>query len=327
MRLPPNAHDDLFSPAALQLAVIHWHLLKSDALMSSLTIEEESVEGSRFKRHVRTTFGKEVGADEIKWWVVKRERNLEELLARSRAALAAVEVLKSRSRELQDLPPHRDSYGQIVATLRRFVDSNADHITTVRDYVGWLHSKDPLAPSMLFTYRVWGSTKRSDRMIDLQADTAESESAATMRQLTETVVGLRSQMGLAYERLWMDRAYDLAEAAAESGASWEVPEDELLQMTAWRAFRECADYFGETRDSLRNIILDIEEFQRQRNVLHDDRFWRRFVERAVGSPTETGLWDFKETLPMWHASGGAKAQAKLTLQRMLQASQTLAGAC
>jgi hypothetical protein len=46
---------------------------------------------------------------------------------------------------------------------------------------------------------------------------------------------------------------------------------------------------------------------------NDDVFWRRFVNKAVSpGKVETQLWDFKETLSLWHAANGPeKEKAKV----------------
>ena len=74
-------------------------------------------------------------------------------------------------------------------------------------------------------------------------------------------------------------------------------------------YDECAIYFMCLRDSLRNILLDIDKFVEQRDLVNDDAFWRAFVEKAVRTEkTETQLWDFKETLTMWRVEKGPEME-------------------
>ena len=50
------------------------------------------------------------------------------------------------------------------------------------------------------------------------------------------------------------------------------------------AFEECAEYFEFVRDSLRNVLLDIEKFIEQRDFVNDDGFWRAFIEKVTTTP-------------------------------------------
>jgi predicted HTH transcriptional regulator len=83
-----------------------------------------------------------------------------------------------------------------------------------------------------------------------------------------------------------------------------VPEDRLVRRTARKVFENCATYFAEIRDSLRNIILDSEKYLSQRKLMENDTFWEDFIQKAANAKTtETQLWDFKETLNIWHVQG------------------------
>ena len=75
-------------------------------------------------------------------------------------------------------------------------------------------------------------------------------------------------------------------------------------------------YFEQIRDSLRNVLLDIEKCLEQQNVLYSESFWRDFIGKAVATKkTETQVWDFKETFTMW-------PNLVLTIKRALQAGLT-----
>lgn len=79
------------------------------------------------------------------------------------------------------------------------------------------------------------------------------------------------------------------------------PERTVVRRTARAVYDNCATYFLEIRDSLRNIRLDIEKFNQQRELYESDDFWRTFITKASKVKTaEPQLWDFKETLSVWH---------------------------
>jgi hypothetical protein len=94
----------------------------------------------------------------------------------------------------------------------------------------------------------------------------------------------------------------------------EIPMPRAVRRASRMAFDECATYFTCLRDSLRNVLLDIETFIEEQNLLSSDAFWRAFVCKAIEThKTEPQLWDFKETLPMWKMENGpGKEHAKVT---------------
>ena len=93
----------------------------------------------------------------------------------------------------------------------------------------------------------------------------------------------------------------------------EIPEREVIARASSLVLDEFAIFFEWIRNSLRNVLLDIDKCVSQRNLMHSDLFWRRFISAAVHTKKhETQLWDFKETLTVWHAKGDAKNAAKVT---------------
>ena len=188
-----------------------------------------------------------------------------------------------------------------MAISRGFADSHAAEIDVLRDYVIWLQSKDRLAPSTLFTYRVWGSTRAGDRMIETEADTFETESRQTIRSLVEVVLGVRSSRLYVLDREYLNLGAEIWEADPERSDQMEVPIERVVARATPRVLDEAAVYFEEIRQSLRNIKLDIEKCMVQRDLFQSDAFWRQFILTTIRSrQTEQRLWDLKETLTVWH---------------------------
>jgi hypothetical protein len=312
--LPENANDPVFSHAVLRLGEFHWYLLKAARLLIARTHTKGVAEGTRFVKLEQTDFGQEVGRDEINWWVFKKEPDLPELQARAKGALDAVQTLKADVVKLKGRG--YKSYEHLLTTLKELVDAHGAQVDELYDFVRWLYERDVLAPSILFAYRVWGSTRVGDRWRDVDADTPDDEVSSTPRLLAEIVLGLRRGMGLnAWDKAWMEAGEDAwyRLAGSEYEGNIEVDQDEVLSRTAWLVTDEFATYVEEVRDSLRNVLLDIETCLRERNLLESDRFWRKFVVKAASSnKTETQLWDFKETLTMWHVAGAEKDRARVT---------------
>lgn len=92
-----------------------------------------------------------------------------------------------------------------------------------------------------------------------------------------------------------------------------IPEKQLMRRTAHDVYDNCATYFIEVRDSLRNIKIDIEKVTEQRALFESDEFWREFITKARNIKTsEPQLWDFKETLTIWHVkTEPERSQAKV----------------
>jgi hypothetical protein len=79
--LDDRVHEVLFSDTTLKLGEIHGALLKSAHTMDKERYVPAETEG--FTPCKWTEFGKHVGQDEINWWIVENESNLDQLMTRS----------------------------------------------------------------------------------------------------------------------------------------------------------------------------------------------------------------------------------------------------
>jgi hypothetical protein len=258
-----------------------------------------------------TPFGEEVGQDEIHWWVFKKEDSIDKLYEKTRDLLESAQKLKEDSITLETKFVPR-SYEELVYVIKKFTDQHAKEIQALQDYVFWLSDKDVLAPKILFTYRVWGSTNLSDRIIET-ADTIEKDEE-TVRKCTELALGLRRCNSYSISSIYWDIASDIAEGydPEERPSTITVPADTLLARTSRDVLRRFATYFEFIRQSLRNIIIDTEQCRTEARLLYNESFWERFVTKAMGSRrVETQLWDFKETLEMWHCKPEKKTDFEI----------------
>lgn len=247
MGTPPRyltdvTHDSLSSPAVLMLGKIHWHLLRAQTIIQRDTITAVQAEGAPegFTRAERTEFGNEVGGDEIHWWLSRKEPDIAELKARTERALIAGQRLKEAATELKRRPPST-AYEKLVETLRDFADHHVSDIQTIYEYVTWLNARDKLAPSILFTYRVWGSTKRGDRWVHFDENDVLSPEMELV--LAEFVVGLRHRDLATYDYVHYRLGADIAEAMSEEdpNALVEVPISQAVE----RTWVEVCDYNAE----------------------------------------------------------------------------------
>jgi len=211
-------------------------------------------------------------------------------------------VLKKASVKLRGRRP--GSYENLLSTLREFAEQHVREIESLYDYLRWLEARDPMAPRILFTYRVWGPTRMSDRWVEIAPDSPTMPAGELARMSTEIVLGIRKGGMRTYDYAYNEIGYDIYSSMdpeqLSGDATIEVPEGHVLARTARAAYEDCAIYFTEVRDSLRNILIDIEGCEEQRELMHSDAFWREFILKAVQTKkTETQLWDFKETLTIW----------------------------
>jgi len=269
----------LFSGASLELGKIHWYIQKADTEMENKCW----IKGKDFlKQNKLTKFGNEVGFDEIHWWVFKKETNVEKLLKKSEEALKSVQKLKEDSFELKEQPSLK-SYSDLIRKIKEFTEHHKEEIHVLYDYVVWLHKKDVLAPCILFTYRVWGSTRLSDRMVRINANDI-AEDCEMVKKCTEFSLGLRIRSRYTIEDAYWDILSDIAESAdPEYQRSIVVPKQRVIAKTTHEVLDELAAYFEFIRQSLRNIILDCKKYNYQKELLFSEDFWLNFINRNSAS--------------------------------------------
>jgi len=151
----------------------------------------------------------------------------------------------------------------------------------------------------------------ADREMNLDGEEAEKWKEETRRALAEIALGVRERGDLVYWDTYREVGYEIYESLDPETTP---PEPRVVRRTAHAVYDKCATYFLEIRDSLRNIKLDIEKFKEQQSLYASDEFWRTFITKASKVKTaEPQLWDFKETLNVWHVKDDpARRQAKVT---------------
>ena len=311
-----SLHQPLFIEPAKMLGKIHEMLLKSSAGLWSLTSHRVGLTTEL------TEFGKEVGVDEIHWWVFIKEQDPEELFRRTKDTLVAIQTLKSEANKL--INKETNSYGDLISILVNFITSQKKNIETLYDYVYWLSEKNIFAPSILFTYRVWGSTRRSQRDIDVPNNENEYL-LKNIEHYIEIACGL-----------WLDGYYalDMARMRIEADIAGNIDQEEgydhrilipqkrLIDQTTFEVLSEFTTYIEMIRNSLRNIILEIEKNNAQKNLLWSDTFWNNFIIKVRDLQKPESLWDFKRTLEMWHIP--SKSDPKRKAEKELKFAEEIA---
>ncbi len=297
-------HERLFSDTGIKLGKILWYLLKATQEMQKKSYSSAE-DGKRL-----TDFGNEVGNDEIYWWIHKKEDNVKELEGKVHETLDSVQELKVATSELNDTGI--ETYADLVTVLKEFTDAYEPQINTLFEFVCWLDHKDSMAPVMLFAYRVWGSTRISERWVELDAPNLEEEKPRVLELLTEMAYGLFQRYEYMVVSVERNIASDMYDSDPENYSDMSISEAQIMVRTTHRVIEEFAIFFREIRDSLRNIKLEIEKHFAEKNLLKSEVFWKDFINKAKtpGNP-ESELWDFKESLEMWHTSNPRKSESQI----------------
>ena len=220
-------HEPLNSEAAAKLGEIHRILIEAS---DELRAKSERREPGKF---LLTEFGEEIGGDEIHWWVFKKEPDLDELRNRTEFTLNAVQRLRELSKVLPSDPP--DSYERLISLLEEFALGHQPEIECLHEYVTWLRNRDPLAPTILFTYRVWGSSRRGDRWVSWHSDNPPELAVDQLRYI-EVVFGLFRFISYTIDHVRMEigsEVYDsLDPEDPASDELFHIPEERVLLRTS-----------------------------------------------------------------------------------------------
>lgn len=290
-------HTKLFENPMSKIGEIHCTILKSQKIVEDQRRDDKD-------------FETEIGYDEIHWWVFYKEKDLKELKSETKEALETFQKMKEDSVKLrQSLQPKR--YSELIDGMKRFCVEHESEIQILLDYVKWLEQRDPRALYMLFTYRVWGSTRRGDRTIII----GENYGNGAINAGTEVALGLRTgYQGPVIGAIFSNISYEHFESMQPEDYSLKpivISEEEVMSRASAEILIDMSEYFEFLRNSLRNILLEIDEFETSDNILHNDNFWKSFVRKVMTLSIENKLWDFKEILPMWNAKGEVRKEKEV----------------
>jgi hypothetical protein len=305
----PHLHDALFTTPALKLGLVHWYLTRaaSEIEAKSHTRSQAGPDGAFTVTHL-TSFGELIRPDEVQWWVWTRESNLSQLRDRTAATFPAAQRLQRASRVLSR--SSFDSYAAMLQGITDFAAGQGAALDEVLDYVRWLHSRDELAPAMLFSTAEWGTTRVSDRWAEPSADSLTNPRA--IEHLSELAWGVRDRMwGYVIDAERMDLLGEMADAYSDYEGTISVPDDVLLPRVVHTVLHQLSEYFEFIRNSFRNIANAVDQRLASQKLIVNETFWRGFLAKVRHtSRTETQTWDFKELLDFWIAPKNKRESAK-----------------
>ena len=303
-------HGELFAGSSLMVGKIHWYIQRAETVSIWGSKESKTSDKSDAKIKTPNDFiitptskdhKKIIGHNEIEWWIRNRETEVDELLKRTKETLNSAQKLKEDSSSLRD-KYFSISYLDLKKKIKEFTETNSKEIRNLYEYVIWLHNKDVLAPRLLFMYQVWGMTRLALRRVKIAAHTIDKDKE-TVKVCTEIALGFRDSLGYIIEGVFREILGEIQDNIdPEYPGSFRVSEKRLYAQTIRRIFNNFASYFEFIRQSLRNIIEEIKRYNSQIAVLCRESFWKSFMIKVLNSRRiENQLWDFKETLEMWHA--------------------------
>lgn len=205
-----------------------------------------------------------------------------------------------------------ESYSNLIGLIKEFTENHEKEIHELFDYVVWLHKKDILAPCILFTYAVWGSTRLADRTVKINSNAVE-ENQKEVERCLEYVLGLRTGGRYTIYDVWSDIAEEISNSIdPESQDSIYVPKNRLIAQTSHKSLDELAICFEHIRNSFREIITEINRYNAPIELLQRESFWNSFIPKAMSNERIEGqTWDFKETFEMWHTKNKEKEEAEI----------------
>jgi hypothetical protein len=122
----------------------------------------------------------------------------------------------------------------------------------------------------------------------------------------EKIICIENALGLRYRREYVFPASYMTLSREESlkhdseDQNIKVPFDKLIRKTSNKVLNNFFGYFENLQKSLRNILLEIDGFKAENNLLYSESFWVKLIQKIRHTIVENELWDFKKTLDMWH---------------------------
>lgn len=289
-------HEKLYTELGFTLGKIGYIISKSAQTLHDRSYNKPPDSG--FSMPTTTEFGKEVGSDEISWWVNKKEQDHSTLLKRTQGVLKIIDKLKHDADKFKE-SFSSEEYSSLIDKIVQFIEEHKSEILQLYDYVEWLKSKDELAPSMLLNYRCWGSSMMAERKIVIPKEHSFDEKF--LKKCTEVAIGVSTNYGY--------MAYEAHTHATDYGE--KTRSDDTIRLQISFEIREKFHQFIENlRKAIQNIALECEKIDRPYELLKSRNFWQKNIHKIIELPVEGKFWDFKQTLEIWQSRHQEKEKAK-----------------
>ncbi len=294
-------YEILFEGTSLDLGKLFWYILKAKTELD----KRLQIPSKNYKEQVELS-KLELQDDEIRWWITKKEKDIDEFIKKTKNVKTYAQQLKEESIKLRDnlnfdlnVEPNI-AVEDLVERIKKFTEINENAIRELLSYVKWLYERDLLAPSILFTYRVWGSTRMADRHIDIEKENIKDD-LGNVRIATLITLGLMGRYSYTISPIFY---------FAPSVSIGDNENQRFIASFNMVVLRELAVFFELLRNSFNNTILEAEQYNQEISLLNNDEFWIKFITKAR-KITETKFWDFKQTLNMWEVDSSLKTKEQI----------------
>lgn len=290
-RTPKEFHSE----ATALFGSILFKILGADKIVSE-RIQEGTSETAMF-----------IDCSAPRWWVQRKETKLDELALQTERALASAQRIVE---QLREEPLHHprytfSTYSVILHTVAMFAEQTRADSQQIVNYLEWLEQRDPLAPLVLFSYDVWGTTVRNRKRVEGHELTVERASEIAL--------------GLSYKGS-SDWAWHVLLEVWEDCNEYVETVSDLVKLQgaalglriAYKVHEELSYFVTYLRQSLRMIMTEIDSRKRLEDRMVSDDVWGRFLRRVIDERrVETALWDVKRQLPFWGVADKSRKRTKV----------------
>ena len=246
-----------------------------------------------------TPFGEATIGDFTGYFLSNNVETLIDFMERLDALHPYLDRLKRDSKKLME-SYNVSNYQELINQIKKFFLEHEDDINELLTILKYLEEIDELAPALFYTYPQSSSSQASDRHLSIKT---KADAERLIERSADLVSGIYSRYGPTYYAVRSELESDYAESAdPEQVQHVSVPANSILVRTSRKALVELATYFEKIRVCCEHIQSSISGLC-DGSILSNVQFLEMFVQKAKDKVlSETTLWDFKQTFPVWNVS-------------------------
>jgi len=289
-----------------QIGKVHSIILVADNLLEEkqLVQVDESVEFDLSSVEF-TPFGEATIGNFPRYFLRNNIERLFELRNKLEALHPYLDTLKRDSKKLIE-SYQVEEYADLIHNIKKFYNDHAENISELLSVIEYLQEIDSFAPALFLTHPQWSTTQISTRYMKIKS---LKDFEGLIERAADIVSGIRSFGRSTYDDIKSELEADIAESVdPEYVTHITVPEKSVLVRTSRKALLELATYFEKIRVCCENILSEINQLC-DGSILENVPFLELLVNKAKEkTQSETTLWDFKQTFPVWLNPTGKNKQ-------------------
>jgi len=251
------------------LGRIHWIINFADNINEKLCKSQSKASNKVFRPagEILSSHGKRYCSQEITWWIYQKENNSEELFLKTEDILQYVEKIYKDFHSLKSLIPK--NYEDLLIEINKFNEIHALEIQKLLEYVEYLASIDPIRPIILFSFEsAWSSTELSERSYFTNQLEPSDDS---IKSCANIVLGICSSHGFySYNRIQSEIQSEMFDQyEGDTPVSTHIDQKKLIFQVSREILDRYEVYLRNIRDSIRDIILKIEKFNKENFVIRE----------------------------------------------------------